>query len=699
MTRSSLPGHLRTLAVTGVLVLGGCALIPIDTAQNGTVLDGVHSARSGALIATYRTGWRVPPDCRNTLTETDLKTLADRNPVDYTRILAEVCRGKEGPVVPDPDFVALAVSGGGLKATTFTAEMLFGLEDQGILARTDVVSSVSGGTLAAALYAGSRGGDEACKPDTSNAATVAWCRDENGHLSQRTKDEVFRRIRDLSLLQFLGRSANPVTLTRSWLTHYDRSDIVAGMLATDLYGATGTFDWGLRMRDLNPARPALIINATQMARLTPAKAGVWWPWDGAHRIACAPGDRHGLKSAVNFGFTREQFECLGADLDDYPLATAVMASAAIPGLLSYVTLHDHKSGQHLHLLDGGVSDNLGLTGLSTALLHLDEERGDSQQPPPGKPLPSRVLVLQVQSSVGADGEDAASGDPRSPMDYLINTNALKIIDTFMFSGYERSELLIDKKLCDLTRRARRDLRLQLEAARTGGGRDWDRAILSRLPGGDDRLVTGDELLAFLRKLAFLEKGCEPISAALLEKANGTLADRVKDDPRLAPAAAGKARLSFTGAEIGKVAQFARRVPASFREKIGIAKVLTCNAEDVGVNDGLGLSPQDAGELIDLCEHYSRRNGTSLLEKLGALGGLGNTTLDGQQTMCVRAAAKLAGYLSLKKMCVADATKLAFGDLLDCSRVGDGWNERYRNELDEMFGNCLGQPDVELAKHP
>src|SRR5919202_1242718 len=54
---------------------------------------------------------------------------------------------------PERDFVALTLSGGGTKAAVFSAESMFYLDALDLLRRASVVSSVSGGSFTAALYA------------------------------------------------------------------------------------------------------------------------------------------------------------------------------------------------------------------------------------------------------------------------------------------------------------------------------------------------------------------------------------------------------------------------------------------------------------------------------------------------------------------------------------------------------------------
>ena len=108
-----------------------------------------------------------------------------------------------------------------------------------------------------------------------------------------------------------------------------------------------------RFKDLNPERPYLILNAT----------------NGTEDDA---GEPH---YGEVFPFTREQFQQqLDSNIDDYPVTWGVMASAAFPGVFSFVTLKDYRPGgeagrsRYMHVFDGGNSDNLGLTSAKRIIL-------------------------------------------------------------------------------------------------------------------------------------------------------------------------------------------------------------------------------------------------------------------------------------------------------------------------------------------
>ena len=108
-----------------------------------------------------------------------------------------------------------------------------------------------------------------------------------------------------------------------------------------------------------------------------------------------------VSSGARFSFTQSRFNYLCSDLSSYPLSRACAASSAVPGVLSPITLDnfagacgfqppdwvlnptnlpprveflarelrrplDRTNHPYLHLVDGGVSDNLGLRELLDA---------------------------------------------------------------------------------------------------------------------------------------------------------------------------------------------------------------------------------------------------------------------------------------------------------------------------------------------
>jgi len=255
----------------------------------------------------------------------------------------------------DDLFVILAFSGGGTRAAAFSFGVMEGLRDAAytsaagprrLLDDVDVISSVSGGSFTAAYYG--------LFPET-----------------------FFDAFPDTFLHQdiqgaLIARALWPPNWFRLARVGWDRIN-----LAAELYDETvfdhKTFDDLLR----DKRKPYIVLNATDMTL----------------------GQR--------FEFTQEQFDLLCSNLGQLNVATAVAASSAFPGLLSPLTLRnfaaekcDYDKPQWLkdaldrdknppprylrardlasyqdqaaertwiHLLDGGLADNIGLRGPYVAL--------------------------------------------------------------------------------------------------------------------------------------------------------------------------------------------------------------------------------------------------------------------------------------------------------------------------------------------
>ncbi|MDT7808664.1 MAG: hypothetical protein QOJ70_2477 [Acidobacteriota bacterium] len=215
--------------------------------------------------------------------------------------------------------MALCLSGGGYRAMLFHLGTLWRLNELGYLPKLDRVSSVSGGSITAAVLA------------------LNWGRldFDAGGVARHFQTLVVEPVRRL------GRTTIDVpAVLLGVFVPGGVGDRVAGSYRRHLFG-------GATLQDL-PDRPFFVLNATNM------QSGVLWrftkafTWD--YRVGQTINPRIGL-------------------------ATAVAASAAFPPVLSPVTLklddadYTPGSGQDLQrppfttrvvLTDGGVYDNLGL---------------------------------------------------------------------------------------------------------------------------------------------------------------------------------------------------------------------------------------------------------------------------------------------------------------------------------------------------
>jgi NTE family protein len=215
--------------------------------------------------------------------------------------------------------MALCLSGGGYRAMLFHLGMLWRLNELGYLPKLDRVSSVSGGSITAAVLA------------------LNW-----GHLDFDACG-VARHFQTLVVepVRRLGRTTIDIpAVLLGVIGPGGVGDRVAGSYRRHLFG-------GATLQDL-PDRPFFVLNATNM------QSGVLWrftktfTWD--YRVGQIKNPR-------------------------IELAVAVAASAAFPPVLSPVTLklddaaYTPQTGEDLQrppyttrvvLTDGGVYDNLGL---------------------------------------------------------------------------------------------------------------------------------------------------------------------------------------------------------------------------------------------------------------------------------------------------------------------------------------------------
>ncbi|WP_432991031.1 patatin-like phospholipase family protein [Dactylosporangium sp. CA-233914] len=220
--------------------------------------------------------------------------------------------------------IGLAISGGGYRATAFGLGCLRALHDRGILDNVTVVSGISGGSLAAALWA--YGPD---RFDDFDAHTV-------GLLRRGIQLDITRRAftpaavgRNMTALL---RSSMPTPFNGQRTAN--RTDALRDTLAELAFGDT-------LLDKVTHPRLATVISAT---------------------------DLHTTR-AVRFGSQRSSCSVHGTITDSITVAQAVAASAAFPLLLPAIertftfTRNGETTAHRVALTDGGVYDNLGLSVL------------------------------------------------------------------------------------------------------------------------------------------------------------------------------------------------------------------------------------------------------------------------------------------------------------------------------------------------
>lgn len=409
----------------------------------------------------------------NAFSHTNVPLSADVTPNPDQRATFDVRdqRGNENVLV------LLAISGGGSRAAYFATELMFQFEDVGginLMHEVDVISSVSGGSIAGAYYC-ITADDKPCLvlptplpnplPTPLHGRLASRLRyDEERHalIARAALDEQdIRELRkllvkqpgdeaawtpvplDTQLMQFQrqsrpaysGRSWNrdsvrelmsknyqarwignwfwPWNFAKYWFTAYDRADIMAKTFTDNMYD-TPLLGIDLDMGDLNPERPYLIINATDATQHTPQKK---------------VGDQTKFRE-LHFGeiftFTDEDFtEKLGSDIDVYSVGRAVMASACFPSAFAYMTLQDYRLDEprYVHVFDGGNADNLGLNSLARLIVQLEDG--------PQELRPDHYVVISIDAFTDPQGVDRDVADPRGFWDYLVDTNFLGAVDALL----------------------------------------------------------------------------------------------------------------------------------------------------------------------------------------------------------------------------------------------------------------------------
>jgi NTE family protein len=248
----------------------------------------------------------------------------------------------------DSLFFVVAFSGGGTRASTLAFGALRELARQTItwegkekrfLDELDVIYALSGGTFTGAYYA--LFGDRIFHDFEAKFLRKDW--------ESELRKRVFR---------------SPSNWFRLWSPYFGRSHIMAELLDEAIFEGK-TYGDLVRQR----TRPGLLIHASDMATLS------------------------------RFEFIQNQFDLICSDLNQLPIARASAASAALPLILSPITLKSY-AGQcgyevsqglqeaskstrpvqrqrakellsyldidkrpSIHLLDGGLSDNMALRSI------------------------------------------------------------------------------------------------------------------------------------------------------------------------------------------------------------------------------------------------------------------------------------------------------------------------------------------------
>ena len=248
--------------------------------------------------------------------------------------------------------IILTFSGGGTRAAAFAYGVMKGLKNTPVqlnsqhqadlLSLVDIISSVSGGSFTSAYYG--LFGDQ------------LFSDFETDFLKTTLQSRLARRL-----------LINPINWFRFMSGGFSRSDLTTQYYQKHIF-KDKTF------ADMRPDAPWIMINATDVA------------------------------TGAGFTFSDDHFRWLCSDLATFPVGKAVTASSAVPVLFSPVMLQNHAGCQpfvyqdrmvhddvrykhhalkirhfrdkqqrpFLHLVDGGVADNLGVRALLNQIYIQDD---------------------------------------------------------------------------------------------------------------------------------------------------------------------------------------------------------------------------------------------------------------------------------------------------------------------------------------
>jgi NTE family protein len=330
---------------------------------------------------------------------------------------------------PRPIIAAVTLSGGGARAAAFGLGVLqelnatrfeLGGRETTLLDEVGLVSGVSGGSILASYYAA-------------------------------FGNETFERFeRDFLLVNFqtglIRQATSPVTLYNMTSPWYGRSNVLQKRLEQVYRGKT----YG----DLRRQRP--------------------WP----HLLVTATD----LTTGAPFEFTPEQFALICSDLDSVPLSFAVAASSSVPLLLSPITVRNYggscasatrtrgepnahrnlsarflrkiaesyrnaQQRPYIHLVDGGLADNLGVRGLVDHTIASGSLHESFHELPPGSVR--RIVLIVVNSE--RDVADRIDQSDRVP-------GTFQVLDSLNFGAGSRWTEETTEIVKDAARRAAEDIR-------------------------------------------------------------------------------------------------------------------------------------------------------------------------------------------------------------------------------------------------
>ena len=326
--------------------------------------------------------------------------------------------------------VAAAISGGGHRAANFGAGVLLALErievgNSNVLQEIDYFSTVSGGGFAAGSYLSTlhdyiniEGVDginefryaDYFKPSEQPVSKEikSYCRESCTNYTKNKMTQCVRRNIERGYRQPLfSVLASPT----AWFTDLDRGDFLEEKIDLRLLGSCWREREGtnsLTMGDIfhldkskSPPLPYWITNATIFDN------GAIFPFTpDVLNEYCINGYIHNKKKHY---VGQNNGESCNEDINDYltfPLSVGVKASASFPGVVAATTISSsfhNNPNVYIRLMDGGLSDNLGI--LTAVDLLIQDEGMDKNS------KPKKVLIVIDAYKENYEPFSTASGSP------------------------------------------------------------------------------------------------------------------------------------------------------------------------------------------------------------------------------------------------------------------------------------------------
>jgi hypothetical protein len=153
-----------------------------------------------------------------------------------------------------------------------------------------------------------------------------------------------------------------------------------------------------------------------------------------------------LSSRRTFTFTDDEFWEHGSRLDTFPVSLAVAASAAFPGLLHNLTLHNYREFRGPHgagvavLMDAGIADNLGLgTLVEMARSSFAISWGGRNPPDLRADGPRGCLLILANAELSPFARGPIRGGKDSVLDLFVSRNVLEFSDVLFAAQGELRE--------------------------------------------------------------------------------------------------------------------------------------------------------------------------------------------------------------------------------------------------------------------